>query len=344
MFDTRITRQFRLKTPIINAGMAFVAGPELAAAVANAGGLGMLGGAMVPAEGLRMMILATRSMTEKSFGVDLIGEFIDDTHIDVLVQEHVPVVVFFWSGPSAAQVQRLKAGGVKFWMQVGSVEEAKTSVDIGAEAIIVQGSEAGGHNRSVASLAVLFSAVRDAFPQIPLIAAGGIADGISMASALLRGADAVWCGTRFLASSEADAHDNYKHRVVQAQAGGTAMTRVFGPEWPNQPMRALINQAVRISEGRTDDALREAIGQTIGTTVLGGQTIPVPCYSAILPTRTFNADLEWACLTAGECSASIKAVEPASAIIASMVREAEAMITRIVQQHHGDRRNVSVTL
>src|SRR5437899_12621765 len=121
MFETRITRQFKLKTPIINAGMAFVAGPQLASAVANAGGLGMLGGAMVPAEGLRMMILATRSLNEKSFGVDLIGEFVEDAHIDVLVQEQVPLVVFFWSGPSGAQVQRLKAGGVKFWMQVGSV-------------------------------------------------------------------------------------------------------------------------------------------------------------------------------------------------------------------------------
>src|SRR5215469_947420 len=119
MFDTRITRQFHLKTPIINAGMAFVAGPELAAAVANAGGLGMLGGAMVPPDGLRMMISATRGMTEKSFGVDLIGEFVDDAHIDVLVEERVPVAVFFWSGPSTEQVRRLKAGGVVFWMQVG---------------------------------------------------------------------------------------------------------------------------------------------------------------------------------------------------------------------------------
>ena len=331
MFSTSITRQFKLQTPIINAGMAFVAGPELAAAVANAGGLGMLGGAMVPAEGLRAMIKATRGMTGKSFGVDLIGDFIDDAHIDVLVEEHVPLVVFFWSAPSPAQVQKLKAGGVSFWIQVGSVDEAKAGVDLGAQALIVQGSEAGGHNRAQATLAVLFSAIRDALPRLPLIAAGGIADGVSMASALLRGADAVWCGTRFLASSEADAHDEYKYRVTKAQAGDTAMTRVFGPEWPDQPLRALINQAVRVSEGRTDAALREADGQIIGTTVLGGETVPVPRYSAILPTRAFNADLEWACLTAGECSASIKTVEPASAIIARMTKEAEAVLARRAQ-------------
>ncbi|MBX9747791.1 MAG: nitronate monooxygenase, partial [Hyphomonadaceae bacterium] len=174
MFDTRITKRFGLRAPIINAGMAFVAGPELAAAVANAGGLGMLGGAMVPADGLRMMIHATRSMTEKNFGVDLIGDFIDDAHVDVLVEEQVPLVVFFWSGPSKAQVQKLKAGDVAFWMQVGSVEEAKACFELGVEALIVQGREAGGHNRSEASLAILFDAIKKAIPEMPLIAAGGI--------------------------------------------------------------------------------------------------------------------------------------------------------------------------
>lgn len=233
MLETSITKQFKLKAPIINAGMAFVAGPELAAAVANAGGLGMLGGAMVPPEGLRAMVAATRSLTKGSFGVDLIGDFIGDEHIEVLVQEAVALVVFFWSGPAPSQVRRLKEGGVKFWMQVGSLEEAKASLDLGAEALIVQGAEAGGHNRSAGSLTVLLSELRDARLGVPLIAAGGIADGMDLASALLHGAEAVWCGTRFLASQEADAHDDYKQRVVSSRAGGTAVTTIFGPEWPD---------------------------------------------------------------------------------------------------------------
>jgi NAD(P)H-dependent flavin oxidoreductase YrpB (nitropropane dioxygenase family) len=327
MFTTRITEKFGLKTPIINAGMAFVAGPELAAAVAEAGGLGMLGGAMVPAEGLRMMIRATREMTSGCFGVDLIGDFIDDTHVDVLIEERVPLVVFFWSAPSPAQVARLKSGGVGFWMQIGSLDEAKAGVALGAEALIVQGTEAGGHNRSVARLETLFAAVRDALPDMPLIAAGGIADGASMATALSRGADAVWCGTRFLASCEADAHAGYKARVVGAKADCTALTTVFGPEWPGQPIRALVNEAVRVSEGRVDAALAEAAGDMIGTVVLGGQTMPVPRYSAILPTRAFDADLEWACLTAGECAADIGSIEPARAIIDRMMHEAGQVST-----------------
>jgi NAD(P)H-dependent flavin oxidoreductase YrpB (nitropropane dioxygenase family) len=326
MFDTHLSKAFKLKTPIINAGMAFVAGPELAAAVANAGGLGMLGGAMIPAEGLRMMIGATRSMTAKNFGVDLIGEFIEESHIEVLIEEKVALAVFFWSAPSAAQVKRLKAGGVAFWMQVGTVMEAIKASELGAEALIVQGSEAGGHNRSEATLGTLFPAVRDAVPGLPLIAAGGISDGASMAAALLRGAAAVWCGTRFLASKEADAHEGYKQRVLEAKTGSTAITTVFGPEWPGQPLRALVNEAVRVSAGREVEALAEAQGQTIGKTLLGGQPIPVPRYSAILPTRAFNADLEWACLTAGESAANIQSIESAADIIKSMMAEAEVAI------------------
>lgn len=329
MFDTRITKSLKLKFPIINAGMAFVAGPELAAAVANAGGFGLLGGALVPAQGMSQMIDATRKMTERNFGVDLIGQFIDDQHIEVLIEKKVAVALFFWSPPNVAQVKKLKEGGVAFWMQIGTVAEAKEAVDLGAEAIIVQGSEAGGHNRSEGTLSTLFASVRDAVPNIPLIAAGGISDGASMVAALLRGADAVLCGTRFLASKEADAHSDYKHRVLKAKAGDTAMTKVFGPEWPGQPLRALKNEAVRVSAGREDEALAEAQGQTIGTTVIGGQSMPVPRYSAILPTRAFDADLEWACLTAGESAANIGSVESAADIIKNMMAEAKVALARL---------------
>ncbi len=157
---------------------------------------------------------------------------------------------------------------------------------------------------------------------MPLVAAGGIVDGASMAAALSRGAEAVWCGTRFLASHEADAHEGYQARLVQAGHGCTTISTVFGPEWPGQPLRALVNDAVRTSEGRIDAALAEANGLFIGTTMLGGVAVPVPRYSALLPTRAFNGDLEWSCLTAGECAAMIKSIEPASAIIDQMMEEA----------------------
>jgi hypothetical protein len=113
MLKTRITDRFGLSTPILNAGMAMVAGPELAAAVSNAGGLGMLGGAMVPPDGLRAMCAATRALTSRPFGVDLIGDFLADEHLDALIEERVPLVVFFWTIPPKEQIARLTASAPK---------------------------------------------------------------------------------------------------------------------------------------------------------------------------------------------------------------------------------------
>src|SRR6185369_16882290 len=229
------------------------------------GGLGMLGTGMAPPEGLRQMIRATRTLTARPFGVDLIGTFTEEGHIDVLVEEKIPVAVFFWDLPSKGTVAKLRAAGIRFWMQISRMSEAKDAVALGVEALIVQGSEAGGHNRSEAPLAQLLPRMRRAFPKVPMIAAGGIFDGASMAAALCLGAQAVWCGTRFLASNEASAHAGYKQAVIDAGAGGTEITRVFGPEWPGQEMRALVNKAVVTARGREVAALAESQGQIIGS-------------------------------------------------------------------------------
>jgi NAD(P)H-dependent flavin oxidoreductase YrpB (nitropropane dioxygenase family) len=326
MLKTRITEAFGLYTPIINAGMAFVAGPELAAAVSNAGGLGMLGGAMLPPEGLRHVICTTRSLTSLPFGVDFVLPMEDMSLIDVIIEEKVPLVVFFWSMPSEAIVSRLKAAGTKVWMQVGAVAEAIEAAGRGVEALIVQGAEAGGHNRAEAMLNQLFPAIRAVLPQMPLIAAGGVVDGASMVAALSMGAEAVWVGTRFLASTEADAHPGYKQRVIEAGPGDTVLTTVFGPEWPGQGMRTLKNAATVKSAGRVEAALKEAEGEMIGKVTLGGQEMPVPRYSAILPVRSFEADLDWSCLTAGESAARISEVLPAAEIVRRMTAEAQGIV------------------
>lgn len=332
MLKTRITEAFDLYYPIINAGMAFVAGPELAAAVANAGGLGMLGTGRTPPDGVRAMIRMTRSLTHRPFGVDYIGTFVEDGHIDVLVEEAVPLVVFFWEPPTAAQAARLKAGGVRFWMQVGTVAEAREAQALGVEGLIVQGSEAGGHNRAEAPLAQLFPLIRATVPDLPLVAAGGIMDGPSMAAALALGAEAVWCGTRFLASDEASAHPHYKRAVVEARPGDTEISTVFGPEWPGQALRVIVNKAVVAARGRAEAALAESAGELIGTARVRGEVVPVPRYSAILPTPEFDANLDWACLTAGECAGRIASVRPAGEIVRTMSEEAEAILNRLVSK------------
>jgi NAD(P)H-dependent flavin oxidoreductase YrpB (nitropropane dioxygenase family) len=172
----------------------------------------------------------------------------------------------------------------------------------------------------------LFPRIRRRFPGLPLLAAGGIVDGATMAAALVLGADAVWCGSRFLAAQEAEAHDSYKERVLSADVGDMAILSIYGPEWPDQPMRAIVNDGARVALGREAEAIGDAKGQIIGSTVLNGQTIPVPRYSAILPTRDFNGDIEQACLTAGQSAGNIGEILPAGEIIRRMTSEAKAAL------------------
>jgi NAD(P)H-dependent flavin oxidoreductase YrpB (nitropropane dioxygenase family) len=326
MFSTSITRTFKLTTPIVNAGMAMVARPALAAAVCEAGGLGTIGSDINPPDVLRDLVRQTKTLTKRPFGVDLIGNFVTDDHISVLIEEQVALAIFFWTLPTREHVERLKRAGIKVWMQIGRVAEAEQAVALGADALIVQGAEAGGHNRAEASIMTLFPRIRRRFPNLPLLAAGGIVDGTTMAAALVLGADAVWCGSRFLASEEAEAHEAYKDRVLSADVGDTAILSIYGPEWPDQAMRAIVNDGARAALGREPDAIRDAEGQIIGSTILNGQTIPVPRYSAILPTRDFDGDIEQACLTAGQSAGNIDEILPAREILRRMTSEAKAAL------------------
>ena len=326
MFSTSITQAFGLTTPIVNAGMAMIARPALAAAVCEAGGLGTIGSDINPPGVLRDLVRQTKILTKRPFGVDLIGDFVTDEHISVLIEERVALAIFFWTLPTRAHVERLKQAGIKLWMQIGGVAEAEQAAALGADALIVQGAEAGGHNRAEASTLTLFPRIRRRFPDVPLLAAGGIVDGTTMAAALVLGADAVWCGSRFLASEEAEAHDAYKDRVLSADVGDTEVLSIYGPEWPDQAMRAIVNDGARLALGRERQAIEDAKGQIIGSTVLNGQSIPVPRYSAILPTRDFDGDIEQACLTAGQSAGNIDEILPAGEIVRRMTSEAKAAL------------------
>jgi NAD(P)H-dependent flavin oxidoreductase YrpB (nitropropane dioxygenase family) len=332
MFPTAITARFGLSTPILNAGMAMVAGPELAAAVSNAGGLGMLGGAMVPPEGLRAMIAATRALTPRAFGVDLIGDFIEPEHVAVLIEERVALTVFFWTIPPAAEIARLTGAGLDVWAQVGSVAEASDAVAKGVTGLVVQGSEAGGHTRAEATTMTLFPRIRTLFPELPLACAGGIADGATMAAALTLGADAVWCGSRFLASAEANAHAAYQRKVTEACVGDTELTSLYGPEWPDQPMRVIRTPVYDLARGREAAVTRLVCEQgfVAGTVTLGGARVTMPRYSAILPMRDFEGDIDQCCLTAGQGAGNIAAVLPAARIVQEMTEGASAALARIV--------------
>lgn len=309
--------------------MAFVAMPPLVAAVSNSGGMGTLGAALVPPDGLRVLIQAIKSMTSRPFGVNFITQFATETHIDVCIEERVPVVSFFWNEPPKAFISKLHTAGMKAWMQVGSVQEALRAVEAGVDAVIVQGSEAGGHNRSTASTLTLVPAVVDALTSVPVIASGGIADGRGIVAALALGAEAVWVGTRMVASQEAYAHDAYKQRLVATSSLDTTRTTLFGPEWPGQPIRVIRNRVVNEWSGREVEAEASSErGQVIGQTVIGGQVVPLPKFSALLPTPETTGDFEEMCLIAGESVGLIHEVRPANEIIAMMMNEA----THIIEQ------------
>src|SRR5262249_6884158 len=240
MLKTRITEQYGLKVPFINAGMAFIATAPLVRAVCNAGGMGMLGGAGMPPNVLQAAIRDIKAADPACFGVDIIPRFSGIEHIEVCATEKVPVVVFFWDDAPDEWLSRLRTAGTK------------AALRRGARVLVVQGSEAGGHNRAAAATFSLLPAVMDAVSFVPIVAAGGIADGRTVAAALALGADAVWVGTRLLASFEAYAHPQYKDRVVAAGVEDTARHLIFGPEFPDASTRGLRNRIVREWERRDD--------------------------------------------------------------------------------------------
>ena len=253
-------------------------------------------------------------------------------HIEVCVAEKVPVVVFFWDDPPDDWLWRLRASGCHIWFQVGSAAEARAAHRRGAQALIAQGSEAGGHNRAAAATFSLLPAVIDVIESIPVIAAGGIADGRTVAAALALGADAVWVGTRLIASFEANAHPEYKDRVVAAGVEDTARHLIFGPEFPDSPTRGLRNRIVREWEQRDDPPPYKVASESelpvIGHARFYGQEFPMKRFCGFPPTPEFTGDFEEISLLAGESVGQTKRQMSVANIIDEMMDGAEAVIRR----------------
>jgi NAD(P)H-dependent flavin oxidoreductase YrpB (nitropropane dioxygenase family) len=244
--------------------------------------------------------------------------------------EKVSVAVFFWDEPAREWLSRLREAECRIWVQVGSVEEAEAALRAGADALIAQGSEAGGHNRAVAATLSLLPAVVDTAGTTPVIGAGGIADGRGVAAALALGADAVWVGTRFLASTEAYAHQEYKRRVLAAKVGETARHFIFGPEFPDASTRGLRNRLVREWEGRDDPPPYKAATvddlPIIGQATIFGESFSMKRFSGIPPTPEVSGDFEEMSLLAGESVGLTKQMKSAAQIVHELTDGAEAII------------------
>ena len=333
-----------IEHPVLCAGMGGGARPELAAAVSDAGGLGVLGLGGADPETIRREVAETRELTEKPFGINLIiaeseepdeaeedREFIRN-QVRTVGQAGVRALFLFW-GPVDDFVEDARGHDVKLVVQVGSVEEAVRAAEAGADAVIAQGIEAGGHVRGTMSVWDLLPAIVQALEPVPVLASGGIGDGRSFARALGLGAQGVSFGTRFVASDEFYAHPIYKQRIVDATAEDTVyFADLYNEWWPNAPHRVLRNKLVEEWEaaGRPPPGQRPGEGTTIGTKrSLGGSLVEWPRYAVGVITPDFEGDFDLAPMWAGKSVAVVNDVKPAGEIVRELVRDAEAALAGV---------------
>jgi nitronate monooxygenase len=335
---TRLTREYGLRHPFVGAGMGFVAHEQLAAAVTNAGGLGVLGASPDPPGSLPVMVERLRALTSGPFGVGLIcadtglGPASTDLHIDACVQLGVPLVVFHHDPPPGRWVNALRAAGIPVWMQASSPELASAAIELGVNGIVAQGSEAGGHARGNIPLHALLAKIRHKWPDMLLLGAGGISDGTAAAAAFRAGADGVWVGTALVVAEEANAHPEYKRRLIDS-LGTTLRTNAFGPEWPDQPYRLLATPAV--SAAASDRGAKQLEHGTIGRTRLFPHSVDmpydIPIRSALPPTPETTGHWGSMAYPAGEGVGAIRRIAPAAEIVQQMMSQAYDSLTTELQ-------------
>lgn len=294
------------EVPLMQAPLGRGAAARLATEVSQAGGLGTLGASWTEPAILREQIRSIARATDGPFCVNLVLDFEQDQRLEVAVEERVPWVSFSF-GLRRELVARAHAGGTRALVQVASADAARAAADAGADALIVQGVEAGGHVQSVVGLLPLLAAVSRAV-SLPMLAAGGIADPASARAALAAGAAAVVMGTRFVASDECDAHPHYKARLLEAEGRDTVLTGLFDVGWA-APHRVLRNSTYE----RWEAAGRPPSGERPGE---GEEVAPgIARYALNLPLSGTEGDVEMMAMYAGQGVGAIDAVESAAAIV-----------------------------
>lgn len=297
---TRFTDLVGCELPLQLAPMAGIVTPELAAAVSEAGGLGMVPAGRRGLDALVRQLEATAALTDRPFGGGIVAEFLEPGMVEAVAQ-HVPVLELFWGAPDPALVP---PGRVVGW-QVGSVDEARAAVAVGCSYVAVQGVEAGGHVRGTLPLGELLPAVREAV-EVPLVAAGGIGSAADVRAVFALGADAVRVGTRFVAAVESAAHDRYVELLSEAGPGDTVFTEAFAVGWPDAPHRVLGSAL----------AAAEAAPPVVGR--LGESDVPRFAVSA--PTGAVTGTIEAMALYAGEGStAHVTGRQAAAAIVGELL-------------------------
>lgn len=312
--------------PVLLAGMGGVSRWELAAAVVNAGGFGMLGMVREDPELIASEVTALRAATDRPFAVNLIPAATEPALLDAQITRCLDLGVtgfsFFWDVVPEA-VARVKRAGCLVLHQVGTVEAARQAEDAGADVIIAQGVEAGGHVHGRTATFALTEAILTK-TKLPVVASGGIVDGKGLAAALATGASGVQYGTAFLATEESFAHVYHKTRLTQASGGDTVLTDAFVLNWPKgAAVRVIGNSVTAALEGRymghdADNLPRDTIAWD------GDQ--PRLRFSTDSPLRTTTGDLEAMALYAGQGVGDIRDIVPAAQRLAGILAQAERML------------------
>ena len=322
MLRTDICDRLGIEHPIVLAGMGGVSMHRLVAAVSNAGGLGVIGAATLDARGLREEIRKTRELTDKPFAVDLLAPIPDmiRPQMQVVFDEGIKIFVAGLAVPQEFIAEMHERGMVVIVM-IGKVRHAQKSEQAGADIVAAQGTEAGGHTGEIGGLALVPQVV-DAV-KIPVLAAGGIADGRGLVAALALGAQGVVVGTRFIATPEAQAAPAYREAIVRSGEADTLRTRCY----TGKPARTIRNAYNEAWERKADQI--QPFPAQVGYSVQQG----VMDYMGI----GRGADAERSFMPAGQGMGMIGAITPAAQVLNDIVREAEAVLRNPVFRHNGAR-------
>jgi nitronate monooxygenase len=327
MLKTRICELFGIEYPIVSAGMGGVALAKLAAAVSEAGGLGTIALAGFSPQAIHEEIATARKLTKKPIAVNLLIPFLRPGIVEAVAAEPIAAVTLFWGDP-AEQIPACKKIGLKVIWQCGSADEALAAKRAGADAVIAQGFEAGGHVRGVVTTFALIPEVRDAIGDLPLLAAGGIADGRGLAAALALGADGAVFGTRLLASHESAAHPEFKQALVAAHASETVHTKLYDVGWPDAAHRVIRTPLYEAWEraGSPESGRRPGEGEETARFTDRAIEVPLVKYSVSPPLDYMQGDLGGLAFYAGQSVSYVHEIEPVGAIVKRIAAEAREVI------------------
>ena len=323
-FDTSFCRLVGIDLPIVQAPVGGITTPALTAAVSEAGGLGTLSITWRDPDTLRTLLRETHALTSKPFAVNLVLDWDPAERLTIALQEGARIVSFFWGDP-APWVEQVHAAGGIVLHTVASAEEARRAADDGVDAVVAQGWEAGGHVWGQVSTLALVPRVVDAVAPLPVIAAGGIADGRGLAAMLTLGAGAAWMGTRFLLAEEAATHPVYQETVIAAAETDTDYSALFDVGWPNAPLRTLRNATWEAWRAAGEPVIgsRPGEGEIVAT---GEDGRAIERYSNAAPVAGASGDVAAMALYAGQGVGLAKRIQPAAEIVREIAEDAARVL------------------